>query len=361
MNVTLDKAVLDHVDNQFYVTGSSSNSEAVQVKNVGECTIKGEHNRNGCLTDSDLLNCDTASFCNQLDLCDNVETLVHFDKMSSPESFVRSVPPLGPISEDDLRQVELRNQIDSAIDSNPTLDVYAREAALNSSPLKAYVFEAWLTDYEPAARLSLINNLKYGIIIPSLMQSPDVYTFYNHVSASENSKQVSELLAKRVKSGIIAGPFDSPPPGLEVSPMAAIPPKGVSVVRLIHNLSFPYGQSVNSSIDRMHCHVQYETLDDCLCIIRKLGVNALMAKADLADAYNLLGIHYQSFRLLGFTWDKQFYFGKTLPMGSSISCKVFEEMSSAVQWILQTKLGVKEMSHILDDYMFFGSANSSQC
>ncbi|MCP3931016.1 MAG: hypothetical protein GY705_18180, partial [Bacteroidetes bacterium] len=86
-----------------------------------------------------------------------------------------------------------------------------------------------------------------------------------------------------------------------------------------------------------------------------------MAKADLRDAYNILSIRQDDLRFLGFTWENFFYFGTTLPMGAAISCREFEYLPTAVQWILQNKFNVKDMSHILDDFMFFGPANSSQC
>ncbi len=72
-------------------------------------------------------------------------------------------------------------------------------------------------------------------------------------------------------------------------------------------------------------------------------------------------ISKESFYLLGFCWKGQFYFYTTLPMGLSISCKVFERLATAVQWILKAKFGVKFVSHILDDFMFFwkkGSKNA---
>ena len=73
-----------------------------------------------------------------------------------------------------------------------------------------------------------------------------------------------------------------------LSPLAAIPKKEEGKVRLIHNLSYPYGDSVNSHTPRDFCTVQYETLDDCLKIIYSMGPDSLIAKADLADAYIVL-------------------------------------------------------------------------
>ena len=48
-------------------------------------------------------------------------------------------------------------------------------------------------------------------------------------------------------------------------------------------------------------------------------------------------------------------------MGCSTSCQTFESFYTALQWILTSTLGVRNMSHILDDFIFFGPSNSPQC
>ena len=50
-----------------------------------------------------------------------------------------------------------------------------------------------------------------------------------------------------------------------------------------------------------------------------------------------------------------------LNMGCSTSCHTFEFFAQALQWILITKFHVHHMSHILDDFIFFGSSVSNQC
>ncbi len=241
------------------------------------------------------------------------------------------------------------------------VNVYQLAARFNSSPLKPHVFKIWLTDYDIAEKTLLLSDLTIGVRIPSTKPPPTSYDFYNHPSALANSDKVTDHIKQGVLKGIFAGPFERPPPELRVSPLAAIPQKDSPVIRLIHNLSFPNKNSVNSHIPRECCRVYYETLDDCLAIITRLGKNSLIAKADLASAYHCINICCQDYQFLGFTWKNHFYFGKTLPMGSGISCARFEGMSKAVQWILQAKLGVKDMSHILDDFIFFGPAKSPIC
>ncbi len=48
-------------------------------------------------------------------------------------------------------------------------------------------------------------------------------------------------------------------------------------------------------------------------------------------------------------------FDKSLPMGLSSSSANLEDLSCAVQWILQNQFNVIHMSHILDDFMFLAN------
>ena len=81
----------------------------------------------------------------------------------------------------------------------------------------------------------------------------------------------------------------------------------------------------------------------------------------MKDAFYVIKMSKDSYHLLGFRWKGLYYFYKTLPMGLSISCQIFERLSCAVQWILLNKLNVAHMSHILDDFMFFGKAGTRDC
>ena len=159
----------------------------------------------------------------------------------------------------------------------------------------------------------------------------------------------------------MAGPFKTKPPGLITSPLAVVPKKQPNTWRLIHDLSFPRSNSINSNIPREFCQVKYETLDDIVCMIAKLGRYTQVAKADLRDAFRILEVNKHHYKYLGIFWDKSFWVDKCLPMGSSVSCSEFEELTTAIQWILQNKFGVKNMSHILDDFMFLGSPGTREC
>ena len=47
-----------------------------------------------------------------------------------------------------------------------------------------------------------------------------------------------------------------------------------------------------------------------------------------------------------------------MPMGCSSSCKTFETLSTAMEWIAQTKLGIKHIIHLLDDFLIIAQSRS---
>ena len=240
-------------------------------------------------------------------------------------------------------------------------DVYELEAQTTYSPLKLESFVAWLHGYDQSKKQHLLDVIKNGVRIPSSKTADDDnVVLYNHDSALQEADFVREKIREEIACHRVAGPFMEKPEGLVISPLSIVPKAGNSL-RLVHNLSFPYNDSVNSGIDRQFCKVEYETLDNCIEIIAKLGQGTLLAKSDVQNAFRILKVNKLDYRLTGFSFDGAIYWDKNLPFGCSVSCQAFEDLSKAIQWILQEKLGVKYVSHILDDYMFFGKKNTSQC
>ena len=76
-------------------------------------------------------------------------------------------------------------------------------------------------------------------------------------------------------------------------------PKEEGGWRIITNLSYPTGNSVNDFIDPNLCSVNYATFDDEISLIAKKGKGALLAKMDISNAFRLLPVCPQDFCLLG--------------------------------------------------------------
>jgi len=130
---------------------------------------------------------------------------------------------------------------------------------------------------------------------------------------------------------------------------------------MIHHLSFPLGNSVNSHIDPDSATVQYTSFDKVLSTISELGRGAELARMDIIAAFRLLILHPDEFELFGFRFKNQFYFDKCLPMGCSASCALFEKCSSFLEWVVKVKSGKKSIEHYLDDFLLAGRAGSGEC
>ena len=89
--------------------------------------------------------------------------------------------------------------------------------------------------------------------------------------------------------GRLAGPFDVPTPiNVMISTLGVVPKKTPGEYRLIHDLSFPKFNSVNSHINKFHTEVSYELIDHCITIIQAIGPKCLIAKADIKDAFRII-------------------------------------------------------------------------
>ena len=232
------------------------------------------------------------------------------------------------------------------------------------SPINVQALEALLVGYDRDKRNFLTQGFQNGFHICYGGQ-PSTEICRNHPSALLNKNLISEKIQQEVRLGRIAGPFKNPPfTNFRSSPLGLVPKKEPGSFRLIHDLSYPKflkGRSINSNIAPEHSAVTYDNLDAAIGIIQHYDRGCLVAKADIESAYRIIPIHPNDYHLLGFSWNGQYYFDKCLPMGCSSSCKIFEAFSTAIQWIATHKFPISTMSHILDDFMFFGPANSAQC
>ena len=184
----------------------------------------------------------------------------------------------------------------------------------------------------------------------------------NLKSAEDHPEVLRQKITKDVTAGRIAGPFVVPPfQNLQISPLGLVPKKEQGTFRMIHHLSFPKGSSINDGIAAADTYVHYQSIDDAIHCIKTFGKAALMSKSDIESAFRILPIHPNDYELLGMQIDGQFYYDKALPMGCSISCKLFEQFSTALQWILTVKFQVVGMVHVLDDFMFIGGTGSDEC
>jgi len=227
------------------------------------------------------------------------------------------------------------------------------------------VLGAYLAGYDQQELSFLTRGFSEGFRIPFEQNKlPKPTICKNHPSALTNKKATEEKLLEEIKQGRIVGPFVKKPGNLICSPLALIPKSEKGKFRLIHDLSYPKGKSVNDSISRQFTEVHYDSIDTIVEKVKQCGRHSLMAKTDIENAFRLIPIHHADRFLLGFSWEfqtqKQFFMDACLAMGLNISCQIFTRFSNALQWIMETKYGAN-VSHIIDDFCFVGPSDSNLC
>lgn len=183
----------------------------------------------------------------------------------------------------------------------------------------------------------------------------------NLLSAIQNPVIVDQKILKEIEAGRFAGPFVSPPfTTFCISPLGVVPKKTPGEFRLIHHLSFPRGSSINDGISDEFSSVTYATINDAVSQIKLLGRGCFLAKTDIKSAFRIIPIRPEDYHLLGMQWKAMFYYDKCMPMGCSSSCKTFEMFSSALEWIAKSKMEIKHVIHLLDDFLII-APSFEQC
>ena len=98
--------------------------------------------------------------------------------------------------------------------------------------------------------------------------------------------------------------------------------------------------------------MKYTSVGDASKSIKQLGRGCFLAKTDVKSAFRILPLHPADYSLLGMKWENLYYFDRTLPMGLSSSCCIFEAVSLALAWISSHHLRATSVLHILDDFLF---------
>ena len=194
----------------------------------------------------------------------------------------------------------------------------------------------------------------------------------NILSAVNHPTVVTDYVESERAKGRIIGPLPvAPGPGpgadggtglgLHVNRMGVIP-KGHTPGkwRLITDLSFPEGASVNDRIDAICCSLQYTSVERIATAAQSLRPGALLAKLDVKSAYRLIPVHPADRLLLGFQWQGHRYVDGMLPFGLRSAPKIFTAVADALEWIVRAR-GVRRIDHYLDDFVTFGPAGSDEC
>ena len=176
----------------------------------------------------------------------------------------------------------------------------------------------------------------------------------NHPSACENEGQVRGYIAAEREAGSLVGPLcQSDLTGIHTSPIGLVPKSEPNQWRMIVDLSFPFGRSVNDGISSTLASVSYSSVDDAVRRILHLGKGTQLVKVDLRQAYRQIPVHPQDQHLLAIAWERSVYVDRALPFGLRSAPKIFTAVADMIAWALHMA-GIQDQIHYLDDFLFLG-------
>ncbi len=186
----------------------------------------------------------------------------------------------------------------------------------------------------------------------------------NLASVREHPEVVQEYLDNELEKGrvIAVGKTEEADAlGVHCSPFGVIPKKGkAGRWRLIVDLSAPAEASVNDGISSELSSLSYTSVDVVMRRVLEIGRGALMAKADVKQAYRNMPVHPDDRGLLGMQWQGELLVDGCLPFGLRSAPLLFTVAANLLQWVME-KRGATWMRHYIDDYITVGAGGGDEC
>lgn len=195
-----------------------------------------------------------------------------------------------------------------------------------------------------------------GVNLDNVANSmPVVSESHNHLGARQFPQAIESYLEKEHKKGAIIGPFKCNPFAfnIRVSPLNTVPKNSGCDRRVILDLSWPRGSSVNDFISKkeyvgQEVKLSYPTVDSLINIIRRKGMGCLMFKKDLSRAYRQLPVDPGDWCYLAYKWKKHIFMDTVLAMGLRSACMCCQRTTDAVSYIFRS-CGF-ELVNYMDDF-----------
>ena len=248
----------------------------------------------------------------------------------------------------------------------PSSPEFPQPLGIVSSPLKVQSWEAILRPHpDKAFSQYLLRGIREGFRIGFNRNSPLKSASQNMQSARDHPEVIQQYIDNECSLGRMMGPFGAQEAAAftnyHVSRFGVIP-KGHNTGkwRLITDLSFPPGESVNDGVDPALCSLSYTTVEQVAEVAACLGNGALLAKIDIESAYRLVPVHPSDRPLQAVCWKGGIYFALMLPFGLRSAPKIFNAVADALEWHLRQQ-GVTHVFHYLDDFIVLGAPGASQC
>ena len=184
--------------------------------------------------------------------------------------------------------------------------------------------------------------------------------FTNHRSALNYADAVDTYICKELRLGSLIGPFTANPLPNDViiSPLQSVAKKNTAnptARRIVVDLSFPKGKSVNDGIPRdmylgEETHLTYPSVDNLIRQIQSIGPGCLIFKVDSARAFRqLLFLCPRDLGLCAFAWREQLFLDIAFPFGLRSACLNCQRVADAICRIYRNRHGSHLVGYI-DDF-----------
>ena len=166
----------------------------------------------------------------------------------------------------------------------------------------------------------------------------------NWRSATDYAEQMNGYIEHELSAGTLLGPFKVNPfssPAV-VSPLSTTEKRDSNERRVIMDLSFPPGDSVNEKIPKdqylgQDMVLRYPTVDSLVELIKKKGRGCALMKSDFRRAYKQIQVDPADWNFLGLTWNGSLYFDVTMPMGLRSAAMCCQRLTNAIKYIVERR------------------------
>ena len=224
------------------------------------------------------------------------------------------------------------------------------DSQLNINAWRLYLAQYW--------DKQIVDLLQYGFPLDfdrsRLLQS----TYVNHSSALKFPDHVQNYIQTEKQYEAILGPFHELPFQCHVSPFLTRDKPNSNNRRVILDLSFPKGRSVNDGVQKdiylnTYFELNYPSVDTVINRLRNLGTEALLYKVDISRAFRHIRIDPGDLDLLGLKHN-QYFIDRTLPFGFRHGSVFFQRCTDAVRYIMKNTFQFPHLYNYIDDLIYTG-------
>ena len=221
------------------------------------------------------------------------------------------------------------------------------------SQLKISYWRKYLKQYWDHQLLDLI---EYGFPLDFNRTVQLTSTEANHYSALQYPDHVSKYLHEEIQHKAIIGPFQQMPFPCHISPFLTRDKPNSTNRRVILDLSFPLGHSVNEGVPKnkylgSYFQLSYPSIDDMVSKLKQLGPEALIYKIDISRAFRHIRIDPGDLDLLGLKHDN-YYVDVMLPFGFRHGSVFFQRCTDAVRYVMKEHFHCPNLYNYIDDLIY---------